>query len=52
MLLKNFFISFVISLPIFENWKKVSYNFILVIIIQLKKMIYYKFVKTTINTPG
>lgn len=40
------------SLHIFINWKKDNYNFILVIIDQLIKIIYHKQVKITINIPG
>ena len=34
------------------NWKKDSYNFILVIVDSLTKMVYYKPVKNTIDAPG
>ena len=43
---------FVTDLPISTNWKGDSYNFILVIINRLTKMVYYKPVKITINAPG
>ena len=36
-------------LPISTNWKGDSYDFILVIIDQLIKMVYYMLVKITIN---
>ena len=38
------------GLPILTDWKKDSYNSILVIIDQLTKMVYYKLVKIIINT--
>ena len=41
----------VIGLSISTNWKRDSYNFVLVIVNWLIKMIYYKPVKITINTP-
>lgn len=37
-------------LPISKNWKKGGYNLILVIINKLTKNVYYKPVKTIINT--
>ena len=40
---------FVIGLSISANWKINSYNSILVIVNWLKKMIYYKPVKVTID---
>ena len=43
---------FVTGLPISINWKRDSYNSILVIINWLTKMVYYKPVKITINAPG
>ena len=43
---------FVIGLSISINWKKDSYNFILVIVDWFKKMVYYKPVIITINAPG
>ena len=43
---------FVIGLPISTDWKGDSYNFILVIIHWLTKMVHYKPVKITINAPG
>ena len=39
------------SLPIPINWKEDSYDFILVIIDGLTKMVYYKLIKITINAP-
>lgn len=47
---KNFLIDFVTELSISINWKGDNYNFILVIINRLVKMIYYKPVKVTIDT--
>ena len=41
---------FITGLPISIDWKKVSYNFILVIVDWLTKMFYYKPVKITIDT--
>ncbi len=43
---------FVINLPISTNRKSESYDFILVIIDHLTKIIYYKQVKITIDIPG
>ena len=43
---------FVIGLPISTNWKRDSYDFILVIIDWLTKIVHYKPVKITINAPG
>ena len=43
---------FVTSLRISTDWKKDSYNSILVIIDRLTKMVYYEPVKITIDTPG
>lgn len=40
---------FVISLPISTDWKRDSYNFILVIMERLIKMMHYKPVQVTIN---
>ena len=42
---------FVTGLSISTNWKRDSYNSILVIIDRLTKMIHYKPVKITINAP-
>ena len=44
--------NFVTGLPISINWKRDSYNSILVIIDWLVKMFHYKSVKITINVPG
>ena len=41
-----------INLPISTNWKENSYNFILVIVDWLTKMIHYKPVKITIDILG
>ena len=43
---------FVTDLPISINWNRNSYNFILVIVDQLTKIIHYKLVKITINVRG
>ena len=42
---------FLTGLLILTNWRGESYNFILVIVDRLTKMIYYKPVKVTINAP-
>ena len=49
---KDLSIDFVTGLPISINWKRDSYDSILVIIHWLMNMVHYKPVKTTINTPG
>lgn len=41
--------NFITSLPISTNWKEEIYDFILVIVDWLTKMIYYKSVKITID---
>ena len=46
---KDLLIDFVTSLTILANWKGDSYNFILFIINQLIKMVYYKPVKIIID---
>lgn len=43
---------FVTELPISTNWKSDSYNFILVIINRLTKIVHYEPVKVTIDAPG
>ena len=43
---------FVTGLSILTNWKRDNYNFILVIIDRLTKLVYYKPVKITIDAPG
>lgn len=43
---------FVTSLPIFINWKNKTYDSILVIIDWLTKVVYYKLVKISLNTPN
>lgn len=40
------------GLPISIDWKGKTYNFILIIVDQLMKMVHYELVKVTINTPG
>ena len=49
---KDLSMNFVTSLLILTNWKRDSYNLILVIINRLIKIVYYEPVKVTINTPG
>ena len=49
---KDLSMHFITGLPISTNWKGNSYNFILVIVDQLTKMVYYELVKITINAPG
>ena len=49
---KDLLIDFVTGLPILIDWKGDSYNSILVIIDWLTKIVHYKPVKITINTPG
>ena len=44
--------NFVTGLPISTNWKKDSYDSILVIVDRLTKMIHYKPVKIIIDVPG
>ena len=46
---KELLIDIVTGLPISINWKGDSYNFILVIVDWLIKIVYYKLVKITIN---
>ena len=43
---------FVTDLPISTNWKGDSYDSILLIVNELRKMVYYKPVKITIDAPG
>ena len=43
---------FVTGLPISTNWKRDSYDSILVIVDRLTKMVYYEPIKITINAPG
>ena len=49
---KNLSIDFITGLPVSTNWKSESYDFILVIVDRLKKIIYYKPIKVTIDAPG
>ena len=49
---KNLFMDFVIGLPISTNWKRESYDSILVIIDQFTKIVDYEPVKVTIDAPG
>lgn len=41
---------FITSLPISTNWNDKTYNFILVILDQLTKIVYYELVKVMIDT--
>ena len=43
---------FIINFPILADWKDDSYNSILVIVNWLMKMVHYKPVKVTIDTPS
>ena len=43
---------FVTGLPLSSNWKGNNYDFILVIVDQLIKMVHYVPVKVTIDAPG
>ncbi len=43
---------FITALPISSDWKSDSYDSILVIVNRLTKILHYKPVKVTINTPG
>ena len=49
---KNLSIDFMTGLPILTDWKRDSYDSILVIVDWLIKMVYQKPVKITINVPG
>ena len=49
---KDLSIDFVTALPISIDWKRDSYNSILVIVNWLTKMVYYKPVQITLNAPG
>lgn len=49
---KDLSIDFVTGLPISTDWKGENYNFILVIIYRLTKIIHYKLLKVIINTPS
>ena len=49
---KDLLMDFVIGLPISTDWKRDSYDSILVIVDWLTKMVYYEPVKITINTWG
>ena len=49
---KDLLIDFVIGLPISTDWKRDSYDSILVIVDWLTKMVHYKPVKVTIDIPG
>ena len=49
---KNLSLNFVTGLPLSADWKSNNYDSILVIINELTKMMHYKLVKVTIDTPG
>ncbi len=49
---KDLSMDFVTGLPVSTNWKHETYDSILVIVDWLTKMVYYKPVKVTINTPA
>ena len=49
---KDLLISFVTGLPVSINWKKESYDFILVIIDWLIKMVHCKLLKITLDVTG
>ena len=49
---KDLSMDFVMGLPILTDWKRDSYDSILVIVNRLMKMVYYKPVKVTIDTLG
>ena len=50
--LKNLLMDFVTGPPISNNWKRDNYDFILVIVDRLTKMVHYKLVKITIDALG
>ena len=49
---KDLSMDFVTGLPILTDWKGDNYDLILVVVDWLTKMVYYKSVKVTIDTPG
>ena len=49
---KDLSIDFITGLPILTDWKRDSYDSILVIVDRLTKMVYYAPVKVIINAPG
>ena len=49
---KDYLMDFVTGLPILTDWKRDSYDSILVIINRLTKIVHYKPVKVTINAPS
>ena len=49
---KDLLMDFVTGLPISTNWKRDSYDSILVIVDRLTKMVHYEPVKITIDAPG
>ena len=48
---KNLLMDFMTGLPVLTNWNGDSYDFILVIVDRLTKMVHYKLIKITINMP-
>ena len=44
--------NFVTGLPVSTDWKSENYDFILVIVNQLTKIVYYEPEKVIINAPG
>ncbi len=44
--------AFITGLTVSTNWKGETYDFILVIVDRLTKMVHYEPVKVTINAPG
>ena len=49
---KDLSMDFVIGLLVSTNWKGESYDYILIIVDRLMKMVYYEPVKVTIDAPG
>ena len=49
---KDLSMAFITGLTVSTNWKGETYDFILVIVDRLTKMVYYEPVKVTINAPG
>lgn len=49
---KDLFIDFMTGLSISSNWEGKAYDFILIIVDGLTKIVYYKSVKITINASG
>ena len=49
---KNILIDFIMGLLVMMDWKGDNYDLIFVIFDQIRKIIYYKPIKVTINSPG